>query len=403
MANERRSRRTRRVLLVALGLALVTLLAWAWWPKAVEVDAARVERGPMQVTVNEEGITRVVDRYVVSAPVAGRLRRIELKAGEPVQEGEVVARIEPAEPPLLDVRTRTEAQAQVGAAEASVLKAQAQARAAREHLDRARLETARQRALVRGGAAAEKDLDDARTEERTRAADLASALSAVRVSREDLARAQAALRRLSGEDDQTAPHVDVVAPVDGVVLRVSRESEGPVQLGEALLDAGDPAALEAVIDVLSTDAVRVRAGAPVALVRWGGKDALEGRVQRVEPSGFTKVSALGVEEQRVNVIVEPASGAGWGALSDGYRVEARIVTWRADDVLQVPAAATFRSGDGWAVYVIDAGRARRRALRLGERNDEQAQVLDGLREGDLVVLHPSEAVREGVRVRARGS
>lgn len=402
MANERSRRRTRRVLLAVFGLALGGLLAWAWWPQPVEVDAAHVERGPMQVTVNEEGVTRVVDRYVVSAPVAGRLRRIELRAGDPVQDGQVVARIEPAEPPLLDVRTRTEAQARVGAAEASVRQATAKVQAAREQLDRARLETTRQRALVQGGATAQRDLDDAITDERTRTADLASARSAVRVAQEDLARAQAALRRLSGEDDRAGPRVDVVAPVSGAVLRVARESEGPVQMGEALLEVGDPSALEAVVDVLSTDAVRIRPGAPVALVRWGGNGALSGRVRRVEPSGFTKVSALGVEEQRVNVIVEPATGDGWGPLGDGYRIEARIVTWRADDVLQVPAGATFRSGDGWAVYVIDEGRARQRAVRLGERNDDRAQVLGGLREGDPVVLHPSEAVREGARVRAQG-
>lgn len=393
------ARWTRHARLVGLALVVAGILAAALWPETITVDVARAGRGPMQVTIDEDGETRVRERFVVSAPVTGRLRRVELEPGDAVVRGRtVVIRLVPTDAPLLDARTRAEATAAVEAARAVVGQARAERERADVALRQARTTLQRQESLAEAGAIAQERLDAARTA-------AASAESAFRAA--DFAAARAERELQAAEARLQAPaaagrSVDVVAPVSGVVLRRLRESETVVPAGEPLLEIGDPAALEVVADLLSTDAVRVERGSPVLIERWGGSHPLQARVRRVDPSGFTKVSALGVEEQRVNVVIEfddPTAAA--RALGDAYRVEVRVVVWREDDVLKVPVGALFRRGEGWAAFIVSDGRAHLRDVEVGERNNEEVQILSGLGAGDELVLHPADTLADGARVASR--
>jgi HlyD family secretion protein len=414
-------------------LVVLAIVAVALWPDTTDVDAAEVVRGPMQVTIDEDGETRVRDRFVVSAPVTGRLQRIELEPGDPVVAGTtVVARLSPLPSPLIDPRTRGELTAAVEAARAAVGAATAERRRSAEALARARSTLSRQRALAEAGAIAADDLEAADTAVRTAEEALRAAeFTVTRAEYElDLARA-----RLQVPDGAAAGTVDVVAPISGVVLKRLRESESIVPSGDPLLEIGNPRDIEIVADFLSTDAVRIPQGAPVIVEQWGGGHPLAGRVRRVEPAGFPKVSALGVEEQRVYVVIDlvdtadasgandvPAAGpgttpdaGGWAArsgatddgaravaaLGDGYRVEVRVVVWQEDDVRQVPIGSLFRRGDGWAVFVVDAGAARLQPVTLGRRNENVGQILEGLSEGQQVVMHPPDTLTDGMRVTAR--
>lgn len=381
------------------GLALVGgLLAVAVWPRTVPVEVATVARGPLVVTVSEEGETRIRHRFVVSAPVTGRVLRIELEAGDTVTRGEVVARMLPEPPPLLDARTRAEARAAIDTARAAVGRAKADEQRLRAALALAEQELARTRDLHDSGLATRQQLDASETEART-AEDAAEAASfAARAAEADLRRAEA---RLAPSRHAPAGRVvDITAPVDGVVLRRVRESEAVVPAGDPLIELGDPAGLEIVSDLLSTDAVKVKPGARAVVEQWGGDRPLDARVRRVEPSGFTKVSALGVEEQRVNVVLDFADrAAAVAALGDAYRVEVAIVVWERDDVLKVPTGALFRRGDRWAVFVVAAGRARERVVAVGQRTPREAEVLEGLTAADQVVLHPGDTLTDGARVR----
>jgi HlyD family secretion protein len=368
----------------------------------------------MQVTIDEEGETRVRERFVVSAPVSGRLQRIELEPGDPVVRGKtVVGRLVPTEAPLLDPRTRAELSAAVEAARAAVGRARAERDRAAAALDLARTSLQRQEKLAAAGAIAREDLDSAQTA-------FKNAESASRAAEFAVAAAEQELR-LAGARLQAPPPtgraVEAVAPVDGVVLKRLHESEAVVPAGEPLIEIGDPQRLEIVADLLSTDAVRVKPGSPVLIEQWGGKHPLHAQVRRVEPSGFMKISALGVEEQRVNVIVdlaEPAAAA--GALGDGYRVEVRVVVWREDDVVKVPVASLFRPstsahpsttageerpGNEWAVFVVEDGRVRTQIVELGQRNDEEGQVISGVQPGQTIVLHPPDTLTDGTRITER--
>jgi HlyD family secretion protein len=360
------------------------------------VDAAAAVRGPLEVAIKETGVARVRDRYVVSAPVTGLVSRQILEPGDAVLEGQSIAEIAPLASPLLDARTRAEAGARLSSAEAALGQAEAQ-RARTAAADAlAREELSRARALAAGGSLAARELDRAEFEARMRAEELSSALFAVKVAAEQVRLARAALGAEGGGRDR---RIDVVAPTSGRVLRVLQESEGVVQAGAPLVEVGNLEVLELVVDLLTTDAVRVRAGMPVAIQGWGGEHTLGARVRGVEPSAFTKLSALGVEEQRVNVlaaITEPRRD--WATLGDGFRVEARFVLWRADDVLKVPQGAAFRSGDGWAVYRIVSGAARLTPVQLGHRGETELEVLGGLEPGAVVVVHPGDRVKEGARV-----
>jgi HlyD family secretion protein len=380
---------------MVIAAALAIALALGLQPKPVRVETATIGTGTLVVSVNEDGRTRVKDRYLISAPLAGTITRLKLRAGDSVERGTVVARLVPSAPPLLDPRSRAEAEARVAAAQATVSQASSGVERARAAYGFARRDAERQRALFRDGATAAQVAEQADLTERTRQADLASAEFAGRVASSELRLAQAALARLgSGSSEQFV----IRSPVRGRVLRVLQESEGAVQPGAPLLEIGDPLALEVVVDVLTTDAVDIKPGALVQIQRWGGDSALMGRVHRVEPSAFTRLSALGVEEQRVNVLIDPDGARDrWAALGDGYRVEASIVVWTGHGKMLIPGGAVFRQGDGWATYVVDGGRVRLRPVKLGRRNSAEMEVLRGLRPGERVVLYPTDRVREGVR------
>ncbi|WP_224246181.1 efflux RND transporter periplasmic adaptor subunit [Hyalangium gracile] len=386
----------KRALLALLALALVGAIASAYRPRPVAVDVEEVTRGPFEVTVTEPGKTRVKDRYIISAPVGGYLDRISLKPGDAVTEGQVLAQLGSLDPPLLDARSRAQADAQVRAALAGRDQAEAGVKRAQTALEFARSEVARQEKLAAGGSASAQSLETARFEERSRAQELASAQSAVRIAEQQLEMARAARGRM---ERRPAEHerLEIRAPVRGWVLRVMQESEGAVAPGVPLMEIGDPEVLEVVVDVLSQDAVRIRPGARARIENWGGDYPLEGRVRRVEPAAFTRTSALGVEEQRVNVLMtleEPVERR--KALGDGYRVEARVTLWDGADVVQVPESALFRQGAGWAVFLAQEGRVRLRPIQVGQRNGFKAQVMEGLAPGERVIVHPGDSVKDGV-------
>jgi HlyD family secretion protein len=383
--------------LVAAGLAL------GFMPRALPVDIAEVKRAPLMVTVEEEGKTRVRERYQVSAPVAGYLRRIGLDAGDAIAAGQVLAVIDPARSVALDPRTRAQAQAQMSAARAALAVAQEDARAATAAAQLARQERVRAESLRQSNFLSAQALDTARsTETRARAAEQAAA-HAVRVARFELETARAAAastaRLQAGGADEQFP---VRAPVAGRVLKLLQESEGAVAAGQPLLEIGNPETLEVEVDVLSTHAVKIVPGSKVILDRWGGEGSLQGIVRVVEPSGFTKISALGVEEQRVRVIVDFSSPREvWQRLGDGYRVEARFILWEGADVLQLPTSALFRHGEGWAVFALDGRRARLTPVGIGQRAGLTTQLLSGLAAGARVVSHPDDTLKDGVRVKPR--
>lgn len=391
----------RRALLALAALFVVGLVVVAWIPNPVEVEVAEVTRGPLVVTVNEDGRTRVKDRYLISAPITGNLARLELEAGDTIEEEQVLARLVPLPPPLLDSRTRAEAKARVDAAQAAARQAQAAVNRARYERDFAKQESERALAVVQQGGLARSDADRAVSTFRSAQEQLSSALFGARVAEHELKLAQTALMQLSGKADDTE-QLEIVSPVAGQVLKVFHESEGVVQSGTPILELGDPAALEIVVDVLSQDATRIPSGAPTTIERWGGKTPLRGHVRVVEPSAFTKLSALGVEEQRVNVIIDlDDPRERWSTLGDGYRVEARISVWEDEDVLRVPASAVFRSEEAWATFVVGEGTAILTPVEIGETNGLETEVISGVDEGDLVIAYPSDSVRDGVSVEPR--
>jgi HlyD family secretion protein len=390
-------RKLRRAAPWIAALAVLAALALGLRPAPVEVDVAPAARGPIRVTVDGTGKTRVRDLYVVAAPVAGDLERVARREGDPVRAGEVVAWVAAARPTPLDPRTRAELSARLEAARAAEAGASAAASRARVAAEQSERDAARARQLAAGGSLSPADAEGAELARAARAEEARMAISAVRRAAGE---AEAARAALAGAVARSGERVALRAPASGVVLRVHRESEGPIVAGTPILDVGDPAQLEAAIELLTTQAVRIRPGAPVELVRWGGEGALPGRLARVDPAAFTKVSALGVEEQRIHAVVVPA-GAAWGPLGDGYAVDARITVSERGDALLVPAAALFRDGDRWAVFVLDGGRARLRRLGIAESTATHAAVTEGLREGERVVLHPSDKVADGVRAVAR--
>ena len=397
----------RRIALWSLlGLLVAAGLFVAFRPQPVQVDLLVAERGPLIVTVDEEGETRVKDVFVLSAPLAGLALRIELEPGDLIVADEtVVTQIEPIDPAFLDVRSEAEAEAAVETALAARGLAAAEVEKARAELDFAQSELDRARALIRSETISERALDTAERAFRTEKAALDTAHAALRMRDWELEQARRRLISPSEavRDFEACQCVDITAPVDGRVLRVIQESEAVVEGGDPLIEIGDPRDLEVVVDLLSEDAVKVRAGQRVLLENWGGPEALEGVVERVEPYGFTKVSALGIEEQRVNVVIAFAGEPeGWARLGHGFRVEARVVLWEGEEVLRVPLTALFRDGQDWALFVVQDGRAARRQVTLGQRNGLEAQILEGLTEGEQVVLHPSDQVTEGVLLTPRG-
>lgn len=397
---------TKRILIWSVVGAIVAAgLALSFWPRAVPVDLVIVDRGPVVVTVDEEGKTRVREVYTVSAPIAGTLQRVQVEEGDAViGRVSVLAAIQPVEPTLLDARAEARVLAQIAAARANLELARAEVERARADLALAEIEVGRARTLVERRVVAERSLDIAETEvKRTRAA-LGTAEAQVLVRAAELERAQAELVQasdaLNGGQDTCCVHV--MAPISGQVLRVLHENEGVVAAGEPLVELGDLSDMEVVVEALSTEAVKITRGAPVAIERWGGGIVLSGTVRRIEPYGFTKISALGIEEQRVNVLIDftDASGAG-EKLGHGFRVETRTEVARAADAVRVPLAALFRDGGGWAAFIVNDGRARRQQVSLGLLNDVTAEVTDGLAPGDILVLRPDDRIDDGVRVEPR--
>ncbi len=400
--------RGRNVVLwvVAIGV-LAALAGWAFRAQPVSVETAEVTKGQFEQTIDDDGKTRVRDRYTVSAPLAGRIMRINLKAGDAVEQGHVVAVIVPAAPLLQDERTVRELEERLGAAQANVLRSTAMVERAKAAHEQARADAARSARLAAGGFVSASNLEQAELSVRMKDKEL----DAVRFERQaherELAQARAALMRERGDSKSASGArlgFDVYAPISGRVLKVVQESEGPVAMGTALIEMGDIGKLEAVVDVLSTEAVGISLGTRVHIEAGADKPRLEGRVRLIEPSAFTKVSALGVEEQRVNVIVDFISPhAAWQTLGDGYRVDARIVVHRADDAVLVPTGALFRDGVSFAVFVVDGAFARKRIIETPRRNDRHALVTKGLEAGAKVIVFPGDSVRDGLRIEPRNA
>lgn len=394
----------RRIFVIAVGLIVLIAVGYGFLPKPAQVETAKAARGPLRVTVEEEGRTRVKDRFVLSAPVPGYLRRIELAAGDIVRKGQPAASLEPLRSTVLDPRSRAEAEATVEAAQASLNAAREKARAAAADTDYARERLSRLRKLAEKDYIAKDDLDQAEAEAKKSEALRLSSDAAVTAAQADLDRARSALRYYATGGTNAADRETVIvrSPVSGRVLKLHRESEGVVGAGEPLLDIGDPGSLEVKAEVLSADAVKLKEGTPVVFERWGGDRRLEGRVRTVEPAGFTKISSLGVEEQRVNVIVDFTSADEvWRRLGDGYRLDATFIVWEGKDVLQVPASALFRRGEGWALFTVVNKRAKLVDVEIGRRNGLAAEIVKGIAEGALVITNPDDNITDGAKVKLR--
>jgi HlyD family secretion protein len=392
--------------LIAVVIALALSLAWAFAPRPVEVELAPVTLGRFEATIDEDGKTRVADRYIVSAPLAGRVARIALREGDALQVGSDVATMTPVLSPLLDERSTREASARVEGAQAQLARAAVRIERARVGVEQARIELRRSEQLAKDGFIAPTKLDSDRLALQAASKEQDTAVQERHIAEHDLEQARAALMAMRQPASTASKGFAVRSPVAGQVLRVVQKSEGTVALGTPLLEVGNTDQLEIVAELLTTDALRAAPGTLVRIERWGGPGVLEGRVRRVEPAAFTKVSALGVEEQRVNAIIDLTSPREqWKALGDGYRVGVRIVVLAQDQALQVPASAVFplpESDDHqMAVFVIDNGRARLTPVTLAARNGSAAWVTRGLVVGAKVVVYPPAAVRDGVRLRER--
>lgn len=402
----------RRIVFILLAAGVLALAVLALLPSPVPVETAPVAAGPLTVSIDEEGRTSARDRYTVAAPTSGRLERVALRAGDPVARGQVLAILDLAP---LDAREREAAEGRLRAAEALRREAvenlgHATADAAQAARDRERAEQLHQK-----GYSALQELEQARNAETAALKGAEAARFRVEAAASEVAVARAALLAGAGHGTGDRRLIELRAPVDGRVLRVLEQSERVLPAGSPILEVGDASRLEVVVEVLTTDAVRVRPGMPVNLAGWGGEGTIPARVRIVEPAAFTKISALGVEEQRVRVIADLTGPP--GPLGDGYRVEARIVTWSADSVLKVPASAVFRraagageapgprptpgEAQGWAVFTVSGGRARLRPVAPGHRTAAEVEMLKGIVAGELVVLHPQNELRDGVRVTVR--
>ncbi|MBE2203824.1 MAG: HlyD family efflux transporter periplasmic adaptor subunit [Chthoniobacterales bacterium] len=391
----------RKVGFTALGLGLAAFVIFGLLPKPVKVDVAEVSRGPLAVTVIEEGKTRIRHRYIISPPVAGSLRRVPVRAGDPVKADEtVVAILQASLASFLDPRARAQAEAAVRTAEAARMQRTEQMQSATVDLDLATKELKRSEQLRKTGAIALQEFDSATNRVDKLENDLDSSRFALKMAEFELEQARAALVQATNSPSDAGLPIEIRSPVTGFVLNVFEESARTVTPGLPLLEVGDPTDLEAEIELLSSDAVNVKPGAVVSIEQWGGAHPLKGRVTLVEPGAFLKVSALGVEEQRVKVRVD-FTDLPPGVLGDRFRVEARIVTWDAGDVLQVPTGALFRRGNDWMAFVLEGGHARLTKVTIDHTNGVAAEVTGGLSEGQKVILHPPDTVSDGTAVRRR--
>ena len=401
---------TRLLLMLFVGGLIAAALAAGFWPRPVMVDLAEVSRGALQISIDEEGRTRVSEPYVVSTPVAGRLQRVEVNPGDPVLRGEtIIVRMLPTNPVALDVRTREQAQAAVKSAEAALRGSHADLSAAEASRDLAQTELQRTVQLAERNIASPAALDRARREFRISEAQVQMAEAAIGTHEAGLATAQAQL--IGFEDlglgaalrDSPQNDIPLYAPASGRILQIMHQSATTLPAGEPIMEIGDiEGDLEIVVDLISSDAVQVSQGDPVSIEDWGGAVTLHGEVSRIDPFGITKISALGVEEQRVPVVISLASPPKDRAgLGHGYRVETRIIVWRAEEVLRVPSSALFRTGDAWSVFVLVDGKAIQRQIEISHNNGTQAQALSGLLQGDQVVIYPSAAIQNGTAITRR--
>ena len=392
----------KKLLLLSLAAALVTVLALALAPSPVPVSATTVQHGHFAEHVEDEGRTRLRDPHTVSAPISGFLHRVRLEPGDPVAAGDPVFTLEALPAPALDARAREQAREAISAARARLEAAEAELETRQVQRRLAEDEYQRAQRLYEENAISTEERDRRRGQRDTARAAERAASHAVEVARFELEAARAVIAVADGErapGDQ--PTLDVRAPIGGTVIHRHRCCEGPVQAGEPILEIGDLADLEVQIDLLSMDAVRVRPGMRVVLERWGDPEPLESRVRRVEPAGFQRISALGVEEQRVPVRLEITTPrAVWRHLGHGYRVEARFILWEGDDITQIPTSALFRHDGDWAVFVVEDDRARLREVSIGRRSGLWTQITEGLHAGDVIITHPGDRIEEGTRVEA---
>jgi HlyD family secretion protein len=385
----------------AMSVAAATVL-WSVMPRPIPVEAAEVTKGRFVATVDEDGKTRIRERYVVAAPLGGRLTRVRLKVGDQVNADDVMASIEPSPAPLLDPRSRGEAEERLGTAGAGLDRATVLAERARAQAEQANKELERTRRLSERGASSTQELERAELAVRVADRDVRAAEFQKHAAEHELSQARALLARYGDNSKGPAESWAVTAPVAGLVLKVTQESETVIQPGAPIVEIGDLHDLEIVVDVLSRDAVEIRRGAEVVIEHWGGAEALAGRVRRIEPAAFTKISTLGVEEQRVNVLVDITSAPDrWINLGDGYQVDARIVVFSRDDAIIVPAGALFRRGENWNVFVVNAGRVEVREITLLRRSGRSAAVAAGLSPGERVIVYPGDRIAPGVRVEFR--
>ncbi len=392
---------TRRIGLFILLAVIILAVGYGFIPKPVLVETFEVKQEYMSVAVEEEGRTRVKNRFIISAPVAGFALRIDLDVGDAVRRGQAISELEPLRSSVLDPRSRAEAKAHVAAAQAGLNSAKENAQAAKASAEFAKNELERMRELSKNSLVTQEKLDAAETEAQRTEAVLRSSEFAVEVARYEMEAALTALKYSASEEPKKIDErIIIKAPVTGRVLKIYHESEGVVREGQALIEIGDPRALEVEVDVISADAVKIRPGTPVIFERWGGDEPLKGKVRVVEPVGFTKISALGVEEQRVLVISDITSPPEeWEQLGDGYRVEASFIIWENANVLQIPTSALFRYEEGWAVFMFKNKKAHLRKVQIGQRNGMSAEVISGLKEGDIVITHPDSSIEDGKRVR----
>ncbi len=393
----------KRLLGLLVVLAIAAGLYYALRPQPVGVDLAIIDRGPMEVTIDEEGVARIRDVFKVSAPITGRVERLSLEVGDPVRAGEtVVASIHPVAPSLLDVRTRRELQAALDAAMAAVSLAEAQVESSQSNVRLRRSDLERAEALARTSTISVSAFEKATADLEAAEAHVKEMQAALDLRRSELASAEARLMQpeAGGTNDQS---VQVLAPADGIVLDLLSESEQVVLAGGALLEIGDPANLEIAVHLLSSDSVAIAPGTVARIDGWGGP-ALSARIRRVDPAAYTKVSALGIEEQRVDAvfdILDPHDT--WSRLGHAFRVMVHVPTWRSEDALRLPLGALFRRGDAWHVFQVVDGRAALTPVTIGHRNAHFAEVTAGVSAGDVVVLHPSDRVVDGVAVAARAA
>ena len=398
--------KTRRSIFWLIILFLIVAgLIFTFRPQPIPVDLIKVAQGPMIVTVEEEGETRVKDVYMLSAPVTGHMLRIDAEVGDDVIAAEtLVAQIRPINPEFLDKRSEEEARAAIKTAEASLALTEAQLVEAQSEFDFAVTELERANKLIQQQVIPQRALDNAKRDYKSKRAGVNTAKAALRARQFELAQARAHL--VSPADvqtnDQDCQCVTILSPITGKILQVLHESEGVISMGTPLVEIGDPANLEIVVDFLSSDAVRIQPGQRVIIEEWGGESALQGTVRKIEPFGFTKTSALGIDEQRVNVIIDLSDPTEkWQRLAHGYQIEARVVLWESENVSKVPLTSLFRDNDNWAVYVEQENRAKLQHVKLGQRNGLEAEILEGLPEGSQVISHPSNQIVDGIRVKPR--